>query len=169
MVIIAILGLFAAMALPAQADIYSTKGAQFTNSATGPFYANTSSNLTTLTATPATLTVNSDPVTVRQSWGLAILPQVQGTNASVTANATNIFDVGVIANGVTNWTTTGPIKIITPLNGATAVIDYSNIPRTTLDNVAFIRWSAVGIAAQTGTTNQIVVKPPLYSYSLSAP
>jgi hypothetical protein len=162
--------LFILLALPAQADIYSTKAVAFTNTAAsstnGPFYNNASTNLFTTLATGATLTVNSDPIPIRQGGGLALLPQFTSTNAAATENVTNFFDVGVLVGGsagTTNWTTTHPIKYVSALNGTNTVVDLDILDTTEIDNVAFIRWAAV--AVQAGHTNAITIQPIQASYS----
>jgi Tfp pilus assembly protein FimT len=169
----AIIGLLAVFVMPAYADIYSTKALAFTNSAisstNGPFYGTTTTNLNTTTTAAVTLTITSDPIPIRQGWGLALLPQVTGTNAAATELMTNYFDAGVLvggSGGTTNWTTTHPIKTVTALNGTNAVSDLSVVDKSTLNNIAFLRWSSCTIGA--GHTNVITLSQMLYSYSLYA-
>lgn len=157
----------------AHADIYSTKALPFTNSpaysGTNGFYGITSTNLTTLTATPAQLIINSDPLPVRQGAGLSLFDNFVGTNTTGSANVTNRFDVGYLQGGVTNWTTTHPIKFISGLNGVTTVIDWDLLDRTEIDNIAYIRWYDVTVAAESGKTNVVTIYPCAAGYSLYAP
>jgi len=49
------------------------------------------------------------------------------------------------------------------------VIDWNLLDRTEIDNIAYIVWYDVWVAAQSGITNQITISPVLVSKSLYAP
>jgi hypothetical protein len=170
-IVLTILALLA-LAPPVRADIYSYIAYPMTNSVlsstNGPFYANGTTNLTTLAATPAYLAVNSDPLGVRDDAGLALLPQFGCNNSGTTAQVTNFFDYGVIVNGATNWTTTHPLKTISTQNSSNLVVDCFVVDKATLNNVAFIRWTGVGISYTAGQTNVFTIYPVVQSHSTYA-
>lgn len=169
---IAALGLLL-MAPPSRADIYTAAGGTFTNTAlsstSGPFYGRTTTNLTTLTATESVLTVDSDPIPIRQGWGVALMPSFTATNASGSARVTNVFQVGIKANGVTNWSTTYPVTIVSTLSGTTVTLDYTNVPPVILNNASYLRWHTVGVSAQSGQTNLVTIGNLIWSQSQWAP
>lgn len=167
--IIMALVVFLCLCLSASADIYSAGGDYATNSSAGVFYGQSSTNLYGATNTAIALTITSDPIPVRQGWGITLMPVFVGTNANQTASVTNFFDVGIIAGGVTNWSTTKPFSKVSTLNGTTTVKDVYFLSEDSLNNVSFIRWSSVGVAAQASMASSCVIYQVIYGYSKYAP
>ena len=84
--------------------------------------------------TGVTTNVASAAIAVYRDRGLAILPLISSTNAS-TSNVVFSFQVSVDA---TNWSTS-TINVTNALSGTTGQLNYNLIPRTTLDNVRYLR------------------------------
>ena len=110
----------------------------------------------TMTAS-STSNVNSGVILVRQHRGIAIVPAFTGSGAS-TLNVTFKWDVS--ADG-TNYTTTQPLSLVVPANGTNAVIAYTNVPATYLNNVRYLRVSSVA----NGATNSLTGVSITYSYA----
>ena len=175
----AVLGLCALAASSVQADMYSYKAIAYTNtpasSTNGPFFQNASTNLLVTATASANLVINSDPIPIKFGAGFALLPQMQGTNTATgsTTYVTNRFDLGTLVNGsggITNWTTTHPLKTITAFSGTNPVSDILVVDKTTANNVAYIRWYDTTVSPVVGGgSNNVTIWPVLHSYSLYGP
>lgn len=144
--ILLLLGLLLGFTPSARADLFSYKTVQFTNSVSGPL---STSGQVILTANQV-LTINSDPIPLAAKRGLGLWSLLQCSGASTQSN-TNSFDVATIYGGVTNWTTTHPIQIITTANGATLVVNYQNVSDAILNNATLIRWATAANGATPST------------------
>lgn len=138
----------------------NTRTGSFTNAFLNSSSAQTLSNLVNATTPPATTGVSSNiisqAVQIFRDRGLAIMPLQAAATASNVSSVTYTFDV---SSDRTNWSTTGPIQFTLPLNGTTAVRGYTNINKTLLDNVYWIRLTSIADA----NTNQVWVSNVLYS------
>ena len=161
--------------LTAQADIYSYSGRAFTNTAAGSstngaFYNNTSTNLTALTATAASVVVNSDPINVGAHRGFSLWQQLVSNTNSATGNVTNRYDYSMVTPaGATIWTTTHPLLLTSALNGTNPVVNALVVDKTTVDNVNSIRLYDIWVAAQAGITNTVTVSQPLLNATQFSP
>ena len=112
-----------------------------------------STNGQVILAANQVLTVNSDPINIGEKRGLGLWNFLQCSGAS-TELETNTFDVASVYNSVTNWTTTHPISVVNTANGATLVVNWTNVPTETLNNVSLIRW-ATAANGPTQSTNSV--------------
>jgi hypothetical protein len=138
----------------------NTRTGFFTNAFLNPTSAQTLSNLVSTTSPPASTGVSSNitsqAVQVFRDRGLSIMPLQVAATASNVSSVTYTFDVSADR---TNWSTTGPIQFSLPLNGITPVRGFTNISKSALDNVYWIRLTSIADA----NTNQVWITNVLYS------
>ena len=151
---IAILGLLAALTLPAQAQLATNTAGNYQTGQPNFYYNDTNATAFTLTnnqtQTFTAGSTNTYQKTLRQNQGLTLMLAVWQTNsvASTTTNYTVKFDV--TSDGQT-WTKGGgayPITWTVSLagQGVSTNVYWTNIPATTLSNLRKIQ------ATQTSTT-----------------
>ena len=119
LLMVAIFGLLALMAMPAAAQ-------------TNVFQPNFYKSYTVTLTNGQTLVVGRTNFwdTIRQGSGESIWLKVQGTNTTA-ANVTSLWDVN--PDGTT-WTTGQPFTFIQALNSTTAQVGYTNLPATAVNN-----------------------------------
>lgn len=90
---------------------------------------------------------------LRQGQGAAFLLSFSGDGASA-LNLTLTFDVSL---DNTTFTTQAPFTWVVPANGTNAVVAYTNVPPSYLDNIPYVRIRSIATAT-TNALSDVVLK-----------
>jgi hypothetical protein len=99
---------------------------------------------------------NSTPVPVIEGEDVSLSCMVTAGSNNV-STLTNLYDLGYIRAGVTQWTTTRPIAFTFQTAGSTNSVGFTNVPATMLGNAQLLRWSATALGTNTGMSGTAVL------------